>query len=219
MSKILDQSDATSASATRRARARADLRARILAAAAELFVEQGYEGLSLRKLASQIGYTAPTIYLHFENKDALLFALLDEGYNQLGAQLRAAVDSAVDPLAALEALGRAYIAFGHGHPQHYQLMFMRRADFLQARLAARPAANDPFNTLQEAVARAVEAGLIPPGAVFDYSLTLWAAVHGLVGLLFIGPPLGEEHIEQLITTTINTTINGLRRLERSNSDD
>lgn len=214
-----DKPAARSASAVRRAQAREDLRAKILAAAAALFVEQGYEGLSLRRLAEQIGYTAPTIYLYFANKDALLFALLDEGYNQLGAHLAEAAAAHAEPLARLEAIGRAYIAFGRAHPQHYQLMFMRRADFLQARLAARPGAGDPFAVLQGAVAQAIAAGALPPGDMLSYNLALWSAVHGLVGLLLIGPPLTEEQTQQIITTTARAVLDGLRQPERSRSND
>ncbi|NTU80497.1 MAG: TetR/AcrR family transcriptional regulator [Chloroflexales bacterium] len=198
-----------SSSAARRAQARADLRAKILAAAAELFVAGGYQGLSMRQLAERIGYTAPTIYLYFANKDALLFALLEEGYNELGERLAAVAAAEPVPIARLAALGREYVAFGRERPMHYQLMFMQRADFLQARLAARANRVDPLAVLQEAVAAAASAGAIRAADPQVITLSLWAAVHGLVGLLLIGPPLPEEQIRALVDTTIAAMLAGL----------
>lgn len=197
------------ASAQRRTQAREDLRAKILAAAVDLFVEGGYEGLSMRQLAERIGYTAPTIYLHFANKDALLFSLLDEGYSALGLRMAAAADSQPDLIGRLEALGRAYISFGLERPAYYQLMFMRRADFLQQKLAERKDHPDAFEILQRSVGQAMAAGAIQPGDQFTASLSLWSAVHGLVGVLLMAPPLDPPLVERLIDTTLAAFFNGI----------
>ncbi len=118
------------ASRERRAAQKQELREAILAAASELFLERGNDGFSLRGVAERIGYSATTIYLYFADKDELLFAVVDEGFQAFTAALTAAVESVSDPLAKLEALGRAYVEFGLSHPAHYQLMFMQRPDFL-----------------------------------------------------------------------------------------
>jgi AcrR family transcriptional regulator len=196
------------ASAQRRAQARDDLRAKILAAAAELFVERGHEGMSMRQLAERIGYTPATIYLHFENKDALLFALLDEGYRDFGERMAAAA-AEPDPLARLETLGRTYIAFGLENPTHYQLMFMRRADFLQAKLAARADHIDAFEVLQTAVAQALAAGVLQPANPLAASIALWSTVHGLIGLLLIAPTFEPAMRQEIIDTTLRTLLTGI----------
>jgi AcrR family transcriptional regulator len=204
-------SPAESASARRRAQAREDLRAKILATAAELFVERGYEGMAMRQLAERIGYTAATIYLHFASKDDLLFALLDQGYNNLAAQL-AAVDAQADhadPIGRLEAIGRAYIAFGMTNPTYYQLMFMRRADFLQAKLAERGKNTNVFAILGDPVAAAMAAGALQPGDPITISLALWSVVHGLVSLLITVPGFEPALQRALIDTTISTFLSGL----------
>src|SRR5215469_18650450 len=107
-----------------------ELRQAILTAAGELFLEQGYERFSLRKVAERIGYSPTTIYLYFRDKDDLLFTVVDEGFTRFGQQLAAAATSTVDPWERVIALGRAYVAFGLQNPVYYQLMFMQRADFL-----------------------------------------------------------------------------------------
>src|SRR6266487_6667346 len=114
----------------RRDQEKQELRQAILTAAGELFLEQGYERFSLRKVAERIGYSATTIYLYFRDKDDLLFTVVDEGFMRFGQQLAAAAASQEDPWERLIALGRAYVSFGLEHPVYYQLMFMQRSDFL-----------------------------------------------------------------------------------------
>src|SRR2546430_12864386 len=109
------------------------LRQAILTAAGELFLEQGYERFSLRKVAERIGYSPTTIYLYFHNKDDLLFTVVDEGFVRFGQQLAAAAESQEDSWERIIALGRAYITFALQNPVYYQLMFLQRTDFLTQR--------------------------------------------------------------------------------------
>src|SRR5437899_7020064 len=106
------------------------LRQAILTAAGELFLEQGYERFSLRKVAERIGYSPTTIYLYFRDKDDLLFSVVDEGFEQFRQQLMIAAQSTADPWERLLALGRAYVSFGIQHPMYYESMFMQRSNSL-----------------------------------------------------------------------------------------
>src|SRR5881296_1899668 len=154
----------------RRDQEKQELRQAILTAAGTLFLEQGYERFSLRKVAERIGYSPTTIYLYFRDKDDLLFTVVDEGFVRFGQQLAAAAESQEDPWERLIALGRAYVAFGLEHPVYYQLMFMQRADFLmqkprgesQPRIAS-------FRMLRQAVQQAIDAGVLRPGDAESYS--------------------------------------------------
>jgi AcrR family transcriptional regulator len=191
---IMTTSNETSQSNTREERVRAasrerrevqkqELRGVILGAASELFLERGYDGFSLRAVAERIGYSATTIYLYFADKDELLFAVVDEGFQTFTAALTAAAESVSDPVGRLEAIGRAYVGFGLSHPAHYQLMFMQRPDFL---LGYRPGECEPrikgFGVLQQTVQEGIDAGVFPPGDAEAYSDALWAGVHGVVAL-------------------------------------
>src|SRR5262249_15993754 len=104
------------ASRDRREQQKEDLRRMILDVAGELILEQGYEGFSMRRVAERIGYSATTIYRYYEDKDDLLFAVINEGFSEFARQLRGAAEGARDPLKRLEALGRAYIRFGLENP-------------------------------------------------------------------------------------------------------
>ncbi len=172
----------------RREQAKHDLRAAIIEAAAELFVAHGYAGFSLRQVAEQVGYSATTIYLYFENKDDLLFTVVDQGFARFGEQLAVAAASTADPFERLVVMGRAYVAFGLAQPAHYQLMFMQRADFLLSCRTGETAPRiDAFAVLQEAVAAALAAEVIGPGTVQSLSDMLWAVMHGIVALAISMP--------------------------------
>src|SRR5260221_9833654 len=77
----------------RQEREKQELRQAILAAAGELFLEQGYERFSMRKVAERIGYSPTTIYLYFRDKDDLLFTVIDDGFVRFGQQLALAAES------------------------------------------------------------------------------------------------------------------------------
>ena len=181
------------ASQARREQNKADLREQILAAAGEVFLERGYEQFSMRQVAERIGYSATTIYNYFENKDDLLFAVVDQGFERFSADLQAAAESETDPRDKLDAIGEAYVRFGLENPMYYELMFMRKTEFL---LARRKGESQPriaaFLALQQAIQEAVEAGVLPPGDVLDYSAFFWANVHGIVSMTIAMPHFTQD---------------------------
>jgi AcrR family transcriptional regulator len=112
---------------TRRASVRrepGDLRQALLDAARRQLIQHGYAHLSMRTVAGRVGVTATSIYLHFENKDALVHALIEEGFERLALALDAADDPHGTPAARLERLCRAYAGFGLANPEYYEVMFL-----------------------------------------------------------------------------------------------
>ena len=109
------------ASRQRREQEKEELRQTILAAAAALFLEHGYEAFSLRQVAEQIGYSPTTIYLHFEDKTDLLFAVVDNAYAEFSRRLQAAYNTTTDALARIRALGQAYVDFGLANPVIFRI--------------------------------------------------------------------------------------------------
>lgn len=174
------------ASLERRALRKTELRQTILDAAGELFLEQGYERFSMRQVAERIGYTATTLYRYFDNKDSLVFAVVDRGFEEFGASLVAAAESTDDPVERLRALGRAYVRFGLANPVYYQLMFMQRIDYL-----TKPHDGDhtrhavSFQTLLSSVQTALDARAVPGDDALELSHALWAFVHGIVSLAIV----------------------------------
>jgi AcrR family transcriptional regulator len=166
------------------------LRESILAAARELFIDQGYEATTMRKIAEHIGYSATTLYLHFADKNAIMAELCHRDFAELAAR-SVEVMAEPDPVVRLGQLGKAYTEFGLSNPNHYRLMFMTRKTDVQA-INARPEwaeikgdpTRDAYALLVATVRDAIEAGALrddlkDPEMVGQM---LWASLHGLVSL-------------------------------------
>jgi AcrR family transcriptional regulator len=167
----------------RREQEKESLRRTILDAAGALFLEHGYEGLSMRQIAERIGYSATTIYRYYEDKDDLLFAIVQEGFLRFGRQLSKAAQASADPRERLPALGHAYIAFGLKNPVYYRLMFMQRFDLMfESRADESAPMIDSFEVLREAVEQAMQAGILRRGDPVTTSNVIWATVHGITSL-------------------------------------
>src|SRR5438874_1367073 len=103
----------------RRVREKEILRQEILDAARELFAKEGYENVSMRKVAEKIEYSPTTIYLYFESKADLLYYICEETFSRLLKKLESLGEESSDPLVCLRKGMRAYIEFGLKHPNHY----------------------------------------------------------------------------------------------------
>lgn len=197
------------ASRHRREQEKEELRQTILKAAGALFLEQGYDGFSMRRLAESIGYSPATLYLYFRDKDDLLFTVVDEGFKHFGEQLARAAASTNDPRMRLDALGQAYVSFGLRHPVYYQLMFMRRVDFLtQPRAGEQQPRLEAFRVLQDAVQAAMDAGVMQPGDAQSCSDALWAMMHGIVALAISMPMFDTARIQKLTTVARDMIFKG-----------
>lgn len=181
----------------RREQEKREVRAAIIQAAGELFLEKGYEGFSLRQIAERIGYSPGTIYLYFKDKDDLLFTLAIEGFNEFGARLQAAQATSTDPLQQLRAMGLAYVDFGLAHPAHYQLMFMQRPEFmLKERDEDDAQPVDTFAILQATVEACMAAGKMRQDDPVAASDVVWSALHGVVSLAICMPQFDGNRVEK-----------------------
>lgn len=170
----------------RRQREREAVREKILSAARLLFVREGYEAVSLRKIAEAIEYTAPALYTHFADKAALLRELCRRDWAAHAAAF-AAVGDVADPVERLMRAGLAYVRFGLEHPNQYRLMFMTPGPAELEPTAEDLARmgdpeHDSYAFLLKAVGDAIEQKRLRP-ALDDAHLVaqaLWAGVHGVV---------------------------------------
>jgi AcrR family transcriptional regulator len=168
----------------RRERERQELRTKILDAARELFATEGYDAVTMRKIAEKIEYSATAIYQHFADKDALVAELCKHDFRSFAAHFGRAA-SEEDPIVRLRAAGRAYFDFAAEHPQHYRLMFMAARPGVAPQEGERddPAQN-AYVFLRATVEDAIQKGLFRPEFSNPElaSQTIWAAVHGVVAL-------------------------------------
>jgi AcrR family transcriptional regulator len=194
----------------RRENEKLDLRRNIIDTAASLFVEKGYEDLSMRQIAERIGYSATTIYRFYDNKDALLSAIVDEGFKRFGKDLAASLDGK-DGTKGMRALGYAYVDFGLKNPAYYRLMFMQRADLLFEPRPDEPKAPiDSFGILNEAVKRAMDAGFFAQGDSLTVSKVIWAMMHGITSLaLADGTRFNRKALDQVVELSLRMIKKGL----------
>src|ERR1700720_2414381 len=108
----------------RRDREKSETRDKILDAARELFVSEGYENVSMRRVAEKIEYSPTTIYLYFEDKASLLYAICEETFARLAKRMEAITRETDEPIAGLRAGCRAYVDFGLKNPNHYKVTFI-----------------------------------------------------------------------------------------------
>src|SRR5262245_620413 len=109
--------------AERRDRERQEMQTLILDAARELFATEGYEAVTMRKIAEKIEYSPTAIYFHFKDKLALLRELCDRDFAAFAAVLQRTA-GVQDPVERLRRLGYAYVDFALEHPNHYRFLFM-----------------------------------------------------------------------------------------------
>src|SRR5438045_232236 len=106
----------------RRLREKEKLRSTILGTAWNMVESEGWQSLSIRRIADAIEYSVPVIYHHFENKEAILFEFAKEGFILLAKKIEAAKTKKEDPAEQLKLIAHAYWDFAFKYKEHYQLM-------------------------------------------------------------------------------------------------
>src|SRR4051812_20865357 len=187
-----------------------NLRAELLDAGERALEDGGATALSLRGLAREIGVSHAAPGRHFADKQALLDALAERGYEQLGALLRAALDMAGAGFdARLLALARAYVGFATAHPALLELMFTaKHADGAAGdRLSA--AADAALAAPLEVIAAAQASGDVVAGDVERVGVTAWASIHGIASMASTGM-ITDFPLDEIVEETVRRAILGLR---------
>lgn len=172
----------------RREREREEVRRKILDAARELFARDGYEAVTMRKIAEAIEYSPTAIYLHFKDKESLVRELCLSDFDALAKAFQR-IAREPDPLERLRKVGLAYADFALEHPNHYRLMFMTphpevvKDETETAKRKGNPEA-DAYAFLLATVSEAMEKGMLRTELKDPHLLAqaAWAGVHGVVSL-------------------------------------
>jgi AcrR family transcriptional regulator len=181
----------------------------ILDAAREEFIASGYEATSVRQVARRAGFSHGTIYLHFRDKDDLLFQVSEDEFARLLSQLRA-LPRSQDPIQRLIGALRAFGTYGLDHPHQYQLMMGHRPHTFSETDSPRfgPMAEQVSSFLgdlmREASRRSFVMGATPK---LDH-LTLLATVHGIVDM-FLLKLVDRETAERAIDHSILLILSAL----------
>ena len=195
----------------RRAREKEQLRRQIIAAARELFVNEGYENVSMRKIADKIEYSPTTIYLYFKDKADLLDSVCKETLLSLLDTLELLNRDKSNPVEALRKSGKAYVDFGLKYPQDYKLTFVVRPQFQKGLgLEEGSVGERVFNYLCTMVSECVRQKAFRQVAVETTGQALWSAVHGVTLLLIDFSDFPWTEKDKLIDMVIDTMVDGLK---------
>ncbi len=197
--------------AGRRERLRQELREEILEAARALFVHEGYGSVSMRKIADTVGCAPGTIYLHFEDKAAILSAIVVETFTKLDKRMQAIANDKGDPLERLRRGGRAYVQFALDHPHHYWLTFGLHGPEFKKDEHAMQAGLRSFDCMRTCVRECIEAGKLRSQDVEEMAQAVWACTHGLIMLLIAKPDFPFIEPTRLIDRVVDITIEGIRK--------
>lgn len=169
--------------ANRKERQKEELKAKILEAAKELFIEKGYEQTSIRNIAERIEYSPTTIYLYFKDKDDIFYALHQEGFRLLNQYFRV-LENVADPFERLKTIMKAYIKFALENREFYDLMFISRAPMnaLKEDCEEWDEGKKSFEALVNTVTQCMELGYFEFMDPEHVSFTLWSMVHGVCSL-------------------------------------
>lgn len=174
----------------------------VVAAARSMIADGGLEALSLRRLASRLGVTAPALYAHVADKRDLLAAIAEGQFDELVARMDAAAD--LPPLERIRAHCRAYVQHARENPELFGVMFLFSPDLGPAggaglpEGAELPAATKAFAAAAAAVEEAAAAGDLQTDDPVVTALAFWSAVHGLTAVLQLGLGLAPETEDALL---------------------
>jgi AcrR family transcriptional regulator len=180
--------------AERKRRGLAEREERIIATARAIAEREGWSAVTVRRLADEIEYSQPVLYSHFKNRDAIVGAVAIEGFRELAAALRAAVQGSAGRREALGSVATAYLDFAFRNPALYEAMFVLPTVLRFAEADTRPELHEGFVALAAAVA--------PFSADVEAATeTFWAALHGLTELERAGrirPTVRGERLKLIV---------------------
>jgi AcrR family transcriptional regulator len=191
-------------------------RPEILRAAQRLFLEEGYERTTMRRLASAVGVSATALYVYFPDKDAILHAIAEITFNDMLARLEATQALPLPPLERFRAGLRGYVEFGLSRPDEYRLTFLAKAMLPSAPgqhvLDCRrfEAKSRSFAILERGIVELMDAGVFrhaPPTLAAE---AVWACLHGVTALLLDLPAQVQTAPDTLMESVLDLALRGLQ---------
>ena len=184
-------------------------RAEILAAAERIFVDHGYEGATIRKIADEVGLSSTALYMHFSDKSEILHEICERAFEQLLVMNRAVLDEPGTPEQRMRRLMQSYVRFGFENPNAYRLVYMTRPlEAQQAQSVAQSLGHELFGAFVRVVEEAAAEGRLR-GDPRPTAQALWAGAHGVVSLMITKPYFDWVDRDRLVDTLLDALFIGL----------
>jgi len=197
------------ASKERIQRLKDDTRSNILEASIDIVKEEGWQALSMRKIADKIEYTAPIIYEYFANKDAILNELTRMGFVKLSKLMEVAISEHIEPEKQLEAMWLAYWNFAFAEKELYQVMYGVEVNCC----AMQNMCADiqlPMNMLWDKIEEIIPEEKRTEQYVDTKYYSFWSVVHGLISINMTRKLTSDELNRQVLKDVIGGIINSMK---------
>ena len=186
-------------------------RGEILDAAERIFIAEGYDGATMRKIAEAVGVSSTALYMHFPDKACILGEICRRTLEQLLQRNREIAAKPVDPVVRVRMMLEAYMRWGLAHPNAYQLVYS----------APRPVSADPwpdemldlsvqcYEIFADLVREIAAEGRLRAGTADSAAQAFWMSCHGVVALLCARPRFDWAGADELIQVTLEGLMSGL----------
>nr|WP_294944650.1 TetR/AcrR family transcriptional regulator [uncultured Mucilaginibacter sp.] len=197
------------ASKDRILRLKEETRVNILDAALDIVKEEGWQALSMRKIADKIEYTAPIIYEYFANKEAILLELTRKGYLKLAKELQEAKDAHYTPAGQLEAMWLTYWNFAFANKELYQGMFGITTSCACEMVNKLPEAGLPWDIISASIGQLMKIEDMESEVICTKYYTFWSVVHGLVSINLLNRGNTDDINRQVLRDAITGIIRSI----------
>lgn len=185
-------------------------RAEILEAAERIFVAEGYEGATIRKIADEVGVSSTALYMHFPDKGGILAEICERAFADLLSSNREIAARPLDSVLRTRMMLDAYMRWGFAHPNAYQLVYSVRAPGAQPLPASTTQISaECYGVFSGVVREVAAAGRLRTGDGDSAAQALWLACHGVVALITARPTFDWADREELMRLTLDGMLHGL----------
>lgn len=193
---VRKNSNAIMGIAERKERQKKEMKESILQSAWHLVNEEGWQNLSIRKIADAIEYSVPVVYDHFENKEAILSEFNRQGFKLLGDRLKEAKEQHRDSVGQLEAITYAYWDFAFEHKEYYQLMYGLGMPTCES-LTKVPELMAFIGVIHSTIDDIIKSGQNKESETWLKVHSFWSMIHGLVSINLMSPEVSHLGMSQV----------------------
>ena len=186
-------------------------RAEILTAAERIFLAEGYEGATIRKIADEVGVSSTALYMHFQDKSCILYEICEHAFRDLLTSNAEIAARPLDAVVRTRMMLEAYMRWGFEHPNAYQLVYCARRPVSTAPMPEGTAdlSRQCYEIFSGVVREVAASGRLRTGDGQSAAQALWLASHGVVAMVTIRPEFEWVKLEELMRVTLDGVLHGL----------
>ena len=188
-------------------------RAEILEAAERIFVADGYEGATIRKIADEVGVSSTALYMHFQDKGCILLEICERTLRLLYERNREIAAKPLDAVVRVKMMLDAYMRWGMEHPNAYQLVYcgppLSMVGIGEWPEDSRDLPTQCYEIFRNVVREIAASGRLRTGTAESAAQALWMCCHGVVTMMASRPNFEWADREELIQVTLDGLLNGL----------